>query len=44
MLRLVTSLGTPTRRATTGTGDRSRPRTALPALCATQIVSWGIIY
>ncbi|MFD6243273.1 hypothetical protein ACIPPN_30675 [Streptomyces diastaticus] len=40
----MTSLGTPTRRATTGTGDRSRPRTALPALCATQIVSWGIIY
>ncbi|GHB79804.1 MFS transporter [Streptomyces viridiviolaceus] len=30
--------------AATGTGDRSRPRAALPALCATQIVSWGIIY
>ncbi|MFC8589080.1 MFS transporter, partial [Streptomyces sp. NPDC057217] len=28
----------------TGTGDRSRPRAALPALCATQIVSWGIVY
>ncbi|MCQ8835291.1 MFS transporter [Streptomyces samsunensis] len=28
----------------TGTGDRSRPRTALPALCATQITSWGIVY
>ncbi|MEV7205345.1 MULTISPECIES: MFS transporter [unclassified Streptomyces] len=30
--------------AATGTGDRSRPRAALPALCATQIVSWGIVY
>ena len=28
----------------TGTGDRSRPRAALPALCATQITSWGIVY
>ncbi|MFE0733228.1 MFS transporter, partial [Streptomyces antibioticus] len=27
-----------------GTGDRSRPRAALPALCATQIASWGIVY
>ncbi|GHB78058.1 hypothetical protein GCM10010377_80320 [Streptomyces viridiviolaceus] len=33
-----------TSEAATGTGDRSRPRAALPALCATQIVSWGIIY
>jgi MFS family permease len=24
--------------------DRSRPRAALPALCATQITSWGIVY
>ncbi|MFF7961093.1 MFS transporter [Streptomyces rubiginosohelvolus] len=32
------------RGAATGTGDRSRPRAALPALCATQIVSWGIVY
>ncbi|MFE4786411.1 MFS transporter [Streptomyces sp. NPDC056756] len=30
--------------AATGTGVRSRPRAALPALCATQITSWGIIY
>ncbi|KOU70346.1 major facilitator transporter [Streptomyces sp. XY66] len=43
-MRLVTDLGTPARGAATGTGDRSRPRAALPALCATQIVSWGIIY
>ncbi|MEU0061682.1 MFS transporter, partial [Streptomyces sp. NPDC006334] len=28
----------------TGAGDRSRPRAALPALCATQITSWGIVY
>ncbi|MGW0817049.1 MFS transporter [Streptomyces viridiviolaceus] len=33
-----------TTSAATGTGDRSRPRAALPALCLTQIVSWGIIY
>lgn len=32
------------RVAATGTGDRSRPRAALPALCATQITSWGIVY
>ncbi|MFI9741347.1 MFS transporter [Streptomyces sp. NPDC052494] len=30
--------------AATGTGDRSRPRGVLPALCATQITSWGILY
>ncbi|MBK6012293.1 MFS transporter [Streptomyces sp. MBT53] len=30
--------------AVTGTGDRSRPRAALPALCATQITSWGIVH
>ncbi|MCX4580838.1 MFS transporter [Streptomyces sp. NBC_01571] len=30
--------------AVTGTGVRSRPRAALPALCATQITSWGILY
>ncbi|WP_157875838.1 MFS transporter, partial [Streptacidiphilus griseoplanus] len=35
---------TRTRGAATGTGDRSRPRAALPALCATQITSWGIVY
>lgn len=28
----------------TGTGVRSRPRAVLPALCATQITSWGIVY
>lgn len=28
----------------TGTGDRSRPRAVLPALCVTQITSWGIVY
>ncbi|MEU0170230.1 MFS transporter [Streptomyces iakyrus] len=32
------------RGAATRTGDRSRPRAALPALCATQITSWGIVY
>ncbi|MCX5321558.1 MFS transporter [Streptomyces sp. NBC_00120] len=40
----MTDLGTTSRGAATGTGDRSRPRAALPALCATQIVSWGIVY
>lgn len=30
--------------AATGTGDRSRPRAVLPALCLTQITSWGIVY
>ncbi|MER7958250.1 MFS transporter [Streptomyces sp. NPDC096030] len=32
------------REASTGAGDRSRPRAVLPALCATQITSWGIVY
>uniref|UniRef100_A0AAU2VZ30 MFS transporter n=1 Tax=Streptomyces sp. NBC_00008 TaxID=2903610 RepID=A0AAU2VZ30_9ACTN len=32
------------RGAATGTGDRSRPRAVLPALCATQITSWGIVF
>ncbi|CAM5284759.1 MFS transporter [Streptomyces badius] len=27
-----------------GSGVRSRPRAVLPALCATQITSWGIVY
>lgn len=40
----MTDLGTPARGGATGTGDRPRPRAALPALCATQIVSWGIVY
>ncbi|MFC9247710.1 MFS transporter [Streptomyces sp. NPDC057136] len=30
--------------AATSTGVRSRPRGALPALCATQVTSWGVIY
>ncbi|MGH3310249.1 MAG: MFS transporter, partial [Streptomyces sp.] len=30
--------------AVTVTGDRSRPRFALPALCVTQITSWGVLY
>ncbi|WP_030861948.1 MFS transporter [Streptomyces sp. NRRL F-2747] len=30
--------------AATGTGVRSRPRAVLPALCVTQITSWGIVY
>ncbi|MFD3488774.1 MFS transporter [Streptomyces sp. NPDC058665] len=30
--------------AATGTGDRSRPRAVLPALCTTQITSWGIVF
>ncbi|MFH9818265.1 MFS transporter [Streptomyces sp. NPDC017230] len=40
----MTDLSTRGDGAATGTGDRSRPRAALPALCATQIVSWGILY
>ncbi|MGW3475479.1 MFS transporter [Streptomyces althioticus] len=40
----MTTLGTPPHGAATGSGDRSRPRAVLPALCATQIVSWGIVY
>ena len=40
----MTDLSTPASGAATGTGDRSRPRAALPALCLTQIVSWGIVY
>ncbi|WP_329315809.1 MFS transporter [Streptomyces sp. NBC_01262] len=33
-----------TSEAATGTGNRSRPRAALLALCATQITGWGIVY
>ncbi|MFB7191163.1 MFS transporter [Streptomyces sp. NPDC056230] len=33
-----------TRGVPTGTGDRSRPRAVLPALCITQITSWGSVY
>ncbi|MDX2403909.1 MFS transporter [Streptomyces microflavus] len=40
----MTGLATPERGAVTGTGVRSRPRAVLPALCATQIISWGIVY
>ncbi|MEU8172112.1 MFS transporter [Microbispora hainanensis] len=32
------------RTAATGDDDRSRPRAVLPALCATQITSWGVVY
>ncbi|MCB5164935.1 MFS transporter [Streptomyces bambusae] len=35
---------TKARVAATGTGVRSRPRAVLPALCATQITSWGVLY
>ncbi|MFE9445834.1 MFS transporter [Streptomyces sp. NPDC006602] len=40
----MTNLNTPAHKAATGTGDRSRPRAALPALCLTQVTSWGIVY
>ncbi|MYQ33066.1 MFS transporter [Streptomyces sp. SID4956] len=40
----MTDLNTRDSGVATGTGDRSRPRAALPALCATQITSWGIVY
>ncbi|TQJ52852.1 MFS transporter [Streptomyces sp. SLBN-115] len=40
----MTDLHALTDGAATGKGDRSRPRAALPALCATQITSWGIVY
>lgn len=33
-----------TRGAATGAGGRSRPRAALPALCAARITGWGIVY
>ncbi|MEU2117043.1 MFS transporter [Streptomyces sp. NPDC016459] len=41
---MTTVPDTHSRVAATGTGDRSRPRGVLPALCATQITSWGIVY
>ncbi|MEU9700965.1 MFS transporter [Streptomyces sp. NPDC047981] len=40
----MTDLNTRASGAATGTGVRSRPRAVLPALCATQITSWGIVY
>ncbi|WSB46934.1 MFS transporter [Streptomyces cellulosae] len=40
----MSDLDTPAREAATGTGERSRPHAVLPALCVTQIVSWGILY
>ncbi|GAB2767738.1 MFS transporter [Streptomyces bullii] len=40
----MTTLNTPEHGAATGTGDRSRPRAALGALCLTQVTSWGIVY
>ncbi|MFB7280358.1 MFS transporter [Streptomyces hydrogenans] len=44
MLRLVTSIDTPSHGAATGAQERSRPRAVLPALCLTQITGWGIVY
>ncbi|MFD0367782.1 MFS transporter [Streptomyces sp. NPDC127114] len=40
----MTGLDTPARGAVTGSQNRSRPRAVLPALCGTQITSWGIVY
>lgn len=40
----MTTPSTRQRGAATESGDRSRPRAALPALCLTQITSWGIVY
>ncbi|MFE5483201.1 MFS transporter [Streptomyces sp. NPDC056527] len=40
----MTDLDTRANGAATGPGDRSRPRAVLPALCLTQITSWGIVY
>ncbi|WP_329625246.1 MFS transporter [Streptomyces sp. NBC_01255] len=40
----MTDLDTRTDGAATGTGDGSRPRAVLPALCLTQITGWGIVY
>ncbi|AEW95212.1 MULTISPECIES: MFS transporter [Streptomycetaceae] len=40
----MTIPGTQVGGVATGSGDRSRPRAALPALCLTQITSWGIVY
>ncbi|MFW3471989.1 MFS transporter [Streptomyces microflavus] len=40
----MTNVDTSERGAATGTGGRPRPRAALPALCVTQITSWGIVY
>ncbi|MGW7051260.1 MFS transporter [Streptomyces sp. NPDC054887] len=40
----MTDLRLPESGAAAGTGDRSRPRAALPALCATQITGWGVLY
>ncbi|MGW6538517.1 MFS transporter [Streptomyces sp. NPDC055011] len=40
----MTDLDTRAGGAATGTGDRSRPRAVLPALCVTQVTGWGIVY
>ncbi|MFI8767406.1 MFS transporter [Streptomyces sp. NPDC053792] len=41
----MTSLDTPASGAAAGSDDdRPRPRAVLPALCLTQITSWGIVY
>lgn len=36
--------GVGTTRAATGTDVPARPRAVLPALCATQITGWGVVY
>ncbi|MEU8518888.1 hypothetical protein [Streptomyces sp. NBC_01216] len=36
--------GTQAGVAAPGAGDRTRPRAVLPALCLTQITSWGIVH
>ncbi|MFE9772207.1 MFS transporter [Streptomyces sp. NPDC005931] len=40
----MTVPNTKARVAAAGTGVRPRPRAVLPALCATQITSWGVLY
>ncbi|MFD8107007.1 hypothetical protein [Streptomyces microflavus] len=40
----MTDLDAPERGAVTGTEVRTRPRAALPALCVTQITSWGVVH
>ncbi|GAA2770740.1 MFS transporter [Streptomyces showdoensis] len=40
----MTDLDARTSGAATGSVNRSRPRAVLPALCATQITGWGVVY
>lgn len=42
MVATVRAVLTATRRGRSG--GRARPRAALPALCVTQIVGWGVVY